>query len=132
MRGEPQGLEGDARCYWRQRWPLLGHFDQAFQFVQEYLGFFTPGITVIFLLGLFWKRANETGALVAAVGSALLSFLYWKYLPGVPFMNRIGYVFLICLGMAIAASLSQKPKPKNFDNRRFQCRLFHERSLQHL
>jgi len=33
--------------------PLLGQFDQAFQYIQEFTGFFTPGIVVIFLLGMF-------------------------------------------------------------------------------
>ena len=33
--------------------PLLGDFDQAFQYIQEFTGFFTPGIVVIFLLGMF-------------------------------------------------------------------------------
>lgn len=94
-------------------YPLLGHFDQAFQYIQEYNGFFTPGLTVVFLLGIFWKRATEAGALAAAVGSALISFLYWKFLPGIPFMNRMGYVFLICLGLAIVISLLQKPKPQS-------------------
>ena len=28
-------------------------------------------------------------------------------------MNRMGYIFLICLGLAIIASLMQKPKPQN-------------------
>jgi SSS family solute:Na+ symporter len=93
--------------------PLLGHFDQAFQYIQEYTGFFTPGIVVIFLLGMFWKRATEAGALVAAVGSVLLSFFYWAFLPAVPFMNRMGYIFLICLGSAVVVSLLQKPKPQN-------------------
>ena len=32
--------------------PLLGEFDQAFQFIQEFTGFFTPGIVVLFLLGM--------------------------------------------------------------------------------
>jgi SSS family solute:Na+ symporter len=93
--------------------PLLGHFDQAFQYIQEYTGFFTPGIVVIFLLGMFWKRATEAGALVAAVGSVLLSFFYWTFLPAVPFMNRMGYIFLICLGSAVVVSLLQKPKPQS-------------------
>ena len=41
--------------------PLLGGFDQAFQFIQEFTGFFTPGIVVIFILGLFWRRATRRG-----------------------------------------------------------------------
>ena len=53
--------------------PLVGKSEQAFQYIQEFTGFFTPGITVIFLLGLFWKRATEAGAIAAAVASVLLS-----------------------------------------------------------
>lgn len=92
--------------------PLIGGFDQAFQFIQEFSGFFTPGITVIFLLGLFWKRATEWGALAAAIGSVALSALYYFAFPDIPFMNRMGYICLICFGLAIAASLLQKPKPE--------------------
>ena len=53
--------------------PLLGSFDQAFQYIQEFTGFFTPGICVIFLLGMFWERCTATGALVAAIASFVLS-----------------------------------------------------------
>ena len=86
--------------------PLLGKSDQAFQFIQESSGFFTPGITVIFLLGLFWKRASEAGAIVAAVGSVLLSYLLKVALPALPFMDRMGLVFLITLALAVAVSLA--------------------------
>jgi SSS family solute:Na+ symporter len=61
--------------------PLLGNFDQAFQFIQEFTGFFTPGIVVIFLLGMFWKKMNATGAIAAALGSAVLSFVFYKWVP---------------------------------------------------
>lgn len=85
--------------------PLLGNSDQAFQYIQEYTGFFTPGITVIFLLGLFWSRATEAGALSAALGSFALS-LFLKYaMPELPFMDRMGIVFLIALGLAVIVSL---------------------------
>jgi len=85
--------------------PLLGSSEQAFQFIQEFTGFFTPGITAIFLLGLFWKRANEAGAIAAAVASVSLSWLFrWQW-PSLPFMDRMGVVFLISLGLAVAVSL---------------------------
>jgi SSS family solute:Na+ symporter len=97
--------------------PLLGKSDQAFQYIQEFTGFFTPGITVIFLLGLFWKRANEAGAIVAAVTSVLLSVIFkytlpWPFLPGfandyvTPFMNRMFVVFWVSLALAILVSLT--------------------------
>jgi len=86
---------------------------------------------VIVLLGLFWKRATETGAIAAAVGSVALSILYkfagylaqfasdqqvsqvLKDMGNVPFMNRMGYIFLICLGLAVITSYFQKLKPEN-------------------
>lgn len=93
--------------------PLLGSLDQAFQYIQEFSGFVTPGITVIFLLGLFWKGATEAGALVGAVASVLLSFLFWfpadwggvAALNAVPFMNRMMIVFFISLALAVIVSL---------------------------
>jgi SSS family solute:Na+ symporter len=85
--------------------PLLGSFDQAFQYIQEYTGFFTPGIVVIFLLGLFWKRANEAGALAAAIGSFLLSIMLKLAWPSLPFIDRVGLVFLLSLGLAVLVSL---------------------------
>lgn len=88
--------------------PLLGGADQAFQFIQEFSGFFTPGITVIFLLGLFWKRATEAGAIGAAIASVVLSWLLRTVAPGIPFMDRMGIVFLLSLGLAIVLSLAIK------------------------
>jgi len=100
--------------------PLIGQSDQAFQFIQEFSGFFTPGITVIFLLGLFWKPATEAGAIVAAVTSVGLSVILKAiisieqpvgYIPSAlnnwlfPFMNRMLFVFLVSLALAMIVSL---------------------------
>jgi SSS family solute:Na+ symporter len=97
--------------------PLVGSSEQAFQYIQEFTGFFTPGITVIFLLGLFWKRANEAGAIVAAVTSVGLSAIMKYTLPAAifsqgindyltPFINRMGVVFLVSLALAVIVSLA--------------------------
>lgn len=88
--------------------PLLGNSDQAFQFIQEFSGFFTPGITVIFLLGLFWKKASEAGAIAAAIASVVLSYAFKVGMPDFPFMNRMGLVFLISLALAVGISLMFK------------------------
>ncbi len=85
--------------------PLLGESDQAFQYIQEYTGFFTPGIVVIFLLGMFWRRATEAGALTAAVASFALSLAFKTAVPDVPFMNRMSIVFVAALALAVVASL---------------------------
>lgn len=101
--------------------PLLGSLDQAFQYIQEFSGFVTPGITVIFLLGLFWPRATEAGALVGAIASVVLSFIFWfpadwggvAALNAVPFMNRMMIVFFISLALAVVVSLARPAPAEN-------------------
>ncbi len=93
--------------------PLLGNFDQAFQYIQDYNGFFAPGVVLVFLLGIFWKRSTEAGALAAAIGSPVVSLIYAVFFPDIPFMNRIAYVFLIGLGLAVVVSQLQKPQPQS-------------------
>ena len=90
--------------------PLLGDFDQAFQYIQEFTGFFTPGIVVLFFMGMFWKKTTADAALLAAVGSAVFSFLFYQFWPALPFMDRVGLVFVLCLGLAIVVSLLQGNK----------------------
>jgi len=85
--------------------PLLGSFDQAFQYIQEFTGFFTPGIVVLFLLGVFWRKMNASGAIAAAIGSAVCSFGFKMLWPELPFMDRVGLVFLLCVLLAVVFSL---------------------------
>ena len=103
--------------------PLLGSLDQAFQYIQEFSGFVTPGITVIFLLGLFWPRATEAGALVGAVASVLFSLIFWfpaewggiAAFNAVPFMDRMLIVFFASLALAVIVSLA---RPARADSNR--------------
>ena len=60
---------------------------------------------VIFLLGLFWKRATEVGALAATIGSLVLSIALKTYWPGLPFLDRMAVVFVLALGLAGVFSL---------------------------
>ena len=89
--------------------PLLGGADQVFQNIQNWTGFFTPGIVAIFVLGMFWKRATEMGGLAAVISSVVLSFIWPMIFPEMPFMDRVGLVFLSCLALGVIFSLIQKP-----------------------
>ena len=91
--------------------PLLGNFDQAFQYIQEFTGFFTPGIVVIFMLGIFYAKTTATAALTAAIASAVLSFAFSILAPGLPFIDRVGVVFLLCAALAVGIS-HLRPKPQ--------------------
>ena len=49
------------------------------------------------MLGLFWSRTTATAALISAVISAVLSLLLKVYWSELPFMDRVGLVFLLCI-----------------------------------
>jgi SSS family solute:Na+ symporter len=104
---------------------LMGEGKQGFNYIQEYTGFVSPGILAMFLLGFFWKRTTSDAALFATIGgfvmSVILKFLplwtdlsfltpYGLFQPNyankglyeIPFMDRMGLVFVFCIiGMAI-------------------------------
>jgi SSS family solute:Na+ symporter len=96
--------------------PALSRLDQAYQFIQEYVGFISPGVLAIFLMGLFWKRTTATAALLSALLtiplSALLKFLpAWTNgrFPDYPFLDRMSIVFVFLLVLMVAVSMSGKP-----------------------
>ena len=93
-------------------YPIMGGADQAFQVIQEYSGFVYPGIVTIFGLGLLWKRSSGTAAIVAAIGTFVFSIIFKFALPQVPFLIRMGYVFLCLVVLFISISMcSKKTKP---------------------
>jgi SSS family solute:Na+ symporter len=98
--------------------PLLKNFGQGFEYIQEYTGFISPGILCIFLLGFFWKKASTGGALAAAILSIPLSAFFKYQFDEMPFLNRMGFVFWICVAAHVIISLIQskgKDNPKAFE-----------------
>tara|TARA_B110000444_G_scaffold77459_1_gene73222 strand:- start:6120 stop:7772 length:1653 start_codon:yes stop_codon:yes gene_type:complete len=86
--------------------PLLGGIDQAFQFIQEYTGVVSPGILAVFILGLFWKKTTNKGAIVGALSSIPIA-MYFKVSPkgwsdspmflDLPFLNQMGLTTIITM-----------------------------------
>ncbi len=85
--------------------PALKNLDQAFQFIQEYTGFISPAIFALFFYGLFWKRTTSNSVLIASAVSIPLSALLKYLYPQLPFLDRIGVVFLIISAIIIIVSL---------------------------
>jgi len=92
--------------------PSLQTLDQAYQFIQEYVGFISPGVLAIFLMGFFWKRTTSaaalTGALLTIPVSTLLKFLpAWSNgaFPDFPFMDRMTITFVLIIAIMIVVSL---------------------------
>ncbi len=111
--------------------PLLGIDKKGgFEFIQEYTGFVSPGIFAMFILGFFWKRTTSNAALFATIGGFLLS-VFFKFLPNfadlswlqpfgyatnlngkfeIPFLDRMGFVFVICVIMMYIISMFETNK----------------------
>lgn len=92
--------------------PALKSLDQAYQFIQEYVGFFSPGVLAIFLLGMFFKRTTAAAALAGAVVtvpiSVILKFLpVWTggSFPELPFLDRMTITFFAVSGLMILMSV---------------------------
>jgi SSS family solute:Na+ symporter len=111
--------------------PLLGIDKKGgFEFIQEYTGFVSPGIFAMFIMGFFWKKTSSNAAMFATIGGFVLSVVF-KFLPQVmnleflsstgfatlveqkdksmlyeiPFLDRMGFVFVICVLLMIIISL---------------------------
>ncbi|HEY0770807.1 MAG TPA: sodium/sugar symporter [Sphingobacteriaceae bacterium] len=107
----------------------------GFQYIQEYTGFVSPGIFAIFILGFFWKRTTSTAALVGAIIVFPLSLML-KFLPKwvdlswlgdygfavlnpesalfeIPFIDRMGFVFLFVVAVMVVISLADKNSKNN-------------------
>jgi SSS family solute:Na+ symporter len=99
--------------------PFLGIDKKGgFQYIQEYSGFVSPGVFAMFIMGFFWEKTTSNAALFATIGGFLLSILF-KFIPAfvdlsflssvgfsvkngdgiyeMPFIDRMGFVFLICV-----------------------------------
>ena len=103
--------------------PLLGGIDQAFQFIQEYTGVVSPGILAVFMLGLFWKKTTNKGAIIGTLSSIPIA-MYFKVAPkgwsnnsfflnDIPFLDQMGYTALITMVVIVIASHVQNRGKKD-------------------
>ncbi len=93
--------------------PVLANFGQAFQFIQDFTGLISPGVVAIFLLGFFWKRATANAALAAAIATIPTGLILERVFTDMPFMNRMGFVFLALVAIMVIVSLFDKNGQKN-------------------
>jgi SSS family solute:Na+ symporter len=110
----------------------------GFDFIQEYTGFVSPGIFAMFILGFFWKKSTSNAALFSTVGGFILSVIF-KLMPlytnleflknygfstlvlqrdgvtklwEIPFLDRMGFVFIICVVGMYIISMIENSKGK--------------------
>ena len=108
----------------------------GFTFIQKYTGFISPGVLVVFVLGMFWKRTSGTAAVVGILAGFILSLFYNEFAPMVfgnetfyytaypnaqgvykiPFLVAMGIAGIITAMLMVAITLlGPKINPKAFD-----------------
>ena len=100
--------------------PLLGGIDQAFQFIQEYTGIVSPGILSVFILGLFWKKTSNKGAIYGALISIPIAMFFkvgpkeWMansifegFFPTLPFLDQMGITAILSVVVIVLVSIKE-------------------------
>jgi len=98
--------------------PFVSHYESIFQGINAIICYIAPPITVVFVFGVFWRRASDKAAFATlSIGSFmglvvflldwfkdkawLKQYIEWK----VPFMMASFYLFLLCSATLILVSL---------------------------
>jgi SSS family solute:Na+ symporter len=94
--------------------PQIEKFGSLFKYLQRVLSYTVPPIVAMFLVGIFWKRANAQGAffsLVIGVGLAAI-FFYMNEIAGVTavhFLYIAPILFIASTAILVIGSLMTAP-----------------------
>lgn len=97
--------------------PQIDRFGSLFDYLQIVLGLIAPPVVAVFLVGLFWKRANGSGAIAALVGGFLIAcFIILSSildlspaLNGIHFLHKAPLLLLACITIQVVVSLLTAP-----------------------
>lgn len=95
--------------------PLLRSLPQVFQGIQEWTGIVSPGILAVFLMGLFWKKANSKGAITGVIASIPVALTLKLSIMELPFMDQMLYTTLITMVIIAGVSLGSGKKGQDDD-----------------
>ena len=77
--------------------PLLANGRGIFNVIQEYTAVVSPGILAVFIMGLFYKKANSRGAIIGVLVSIILALGLKFSGLNLPWMHETGIVFVTTL-----------------------------------
>lgn len=84
--------------------PFVGRFGSIFQGLNDLICYIAPPITVVFLWGVFWRRASGTAALITLLSGSFLGFCVfivdWNDIGGWNVHSMISGFVLFLIGSA--------------------------------
>ncbi len=93
----------------------LSGISQVFQFIQEYTGLVSPGITALFILGIFWKGTSVRAAWVGVWITLPVPLILKRIMPDMPFLDNMAVSFLIISAVMVLVSLYVKKGSESTD-----------------
>jgi SSS family solute:Na+ symporter len=119
--------------------PQIGkQFGTLLKYYQEMLSMMAPPIVAAFILGIFWKRTNATGAFVGLMAGILLGITNIIYAVNnghsifgdIHFLLTIPYYFVWSIFVMVVVSLfTKKPPLEKTDNLTFSLKEFKEETI---
>jgi SSS family solute:Na+ symporter len=84
--------------------PQIQHFEKLWDYLQQALSWFSPPIIALFMVGLFWKRANKTGAVWGMVAGIITS-LFVIIFNGDQQLMHFLYMTGLHFGISVVANI---------------------------
>lgn len=126
-------------CMWA---PQIEKFGSLFEYLQIVLSFIAPPVAAAFIVGLFWERANGSGAFASLMVGAALTVVFLIYngvieegttsiVTEMHFLHRTFYLFLLCIVVNIVVSLmTDPPSADAVDNYTWSKKLIKEETIE--
>jgi SSS family solute:Na+ symporter len=97
--------------------PQIDKFPTLWQYLQSALSYIVPPIVALFFLGVFWKRANASGAVAGIAGGAISAAFFLgygdlKWVSAIHFLYVAAIIFAVSCLAVIAVSLLTPPPPE--------------------
>ena len=93
--------------------PLCGRFPTVFQGINAAISYIAPPITVVFVAGVFWKKASSKGAIITLVSGSVLGLMVFlldfthvlsrfkESYPAFGFLNFMVISFILAMVCAV-------------------------------
>ncbi len=88
----------------------LSGINQVFQFIQEYTGLVSPGITALFILGIFWKKTTIKAAWTGVAITLPVPLILKWIIPSLPFLDNMAISFLAISVTMIVVTLTDNKR----------------------
>jgi len=105
--------------------PQIERFGSLFKYLQRVIAYICPPVVAVFVLGLFWRRANGTGAIASLLGGLAISIFLiilevlfidggktgiLAYINDIHFLHKAAILFFASILIHIMFSLSSQPQ----------------------